>query len=161
MVLISSPCSITGILKRSAKFIGLPPESTEYFIHKIGENIGRLSEALNVAELIKSVNTQALIIHDKNDLEVPYSDAVAIRSLVSTTGFSHRLIIRQASVWQSIVNVITSQGSARSINTVAISFAISAESLLPLTWASTIAPSNNKFSCLASNTGSLIPASSA
>jgi hypothetical protein len=113
MVLVSSPCSITGVLKRSAKFIGLPPESTEYFIHKIGENIGRSSEALNVAELIKSVNTQALIIHDKNDLEVPYSDAVAIRknwrgaSLVSTTGFSHRLIIRQASVWQSIVKFIT------------------------------------------------------
>jgi hypothetical protein len=61
MVLVSSPCSITGVLKRSAKFIGLPPESTEYFIHKIGENIGRSSEALNVAELIKSVNTQALL----------------------------------------------------------------------------------------------------
>jgi hypothetical protein len=114
MVLVSSTCSLTGVLKRSAKFIGLPPESTEYCIHKIGENIGRSSEALNVAELIKSVNTQALIIHDKNNLEVPYSDAVAIRknwrgaSLVSTIGFSHRLIIKQASVWQLIVKFITS-----------------------------------------------------
>jgi esterase/lipase len=114
VVLISSPSSITGVLQRFAKFIGLPPESTEYFIHKIGENVGRSPEALNVAELIKSVSSQALIIHDHNDLEVPYGDAVAIQenwqgaSLISTTGFGHRLIIRQASVWQSIVKFITS-----------------------------------------------------
>jgi hypothetical protein len=114
VVLVSSPSSITGVLQRFAKFIGLPPESTEYFIHKIGDNVGLSSEALNVAELIKSVNSQALIIHDRNDIEVPYSDAVAIQknwqgaSLVSTSGFGHRLIIRQASVWQSIVKFIAS-----------------------------------------------------
>jgi pimeloyl-ACP methyl ester carboxylesterase len=114
VVLISSPSSITGVLQRFARFIGLPPESTQCFIRKVGENVGRSPEALNVAELIKSVSSRALIIHDHNDLEVPYSDAVAIQknwqgaSLVSTTGYGHRLIIRQVNVWQSIVKFIAS-----------------------------------------------------
>lgn len=114
VVLISSPSSIEGVLKRFARYIGLPQKSTENFIQKIGDNVGRSAESLNVAELIQSVSSKGLIIHDQDDIEVPHSDAVAIKEnwkgakLISTSGYGHRWIIRQADVWGSILEFIES-----------------------------------------------------
>jgi esterase/lipase len=114
VVLISSPSSIAGVLKRFARYIGLPKKSTENFIHKISDNVGRSAESLNVAELIKSVSSQGLIIHDQDDIEVPHSEALAIKEnwkgsrLLSTKGYGHRWIIRQSDVWDSILKFIKS-----------------------------------------------------
>ena len=86
----------------------------EKFLDMIGENVGRSAKALNVAELIKSVSSKGLIIHDQDDIEVPYSEALAIKEnwkgsrLLSTSGYGHRWILRQSDVWDSILKFIKS-----------------------------------------------------
>jgi hypothetical protein len=71
VVLISSPSSIESVLKRFAKFIGLPTKSTQRFLHLVEEVVGRSVEALNIAKLIQSNSSKGLIIHDQDDIEIP------------------------------------------------------------------------------------------
>jgi alpha-beta hydrolase superfamily lysophospholipase len=71
VVLISSPSSIESVLKRFAKFIGLPTKSTQRFLDLVEEVVGRSVEALNIAKLIQSNSSKGLIIHDQDDIEIP------------------------------------------------------------------------------------------
>lgn len=112
VVLISSPSSIESVLKRFAKFIGLPTKSTQRFLNLVGENVGRSAESLNIAKLIQSNSSKGLIIHDKDDIEIPYADAKTIEQnwkgakLISTQGYGHRSILRQKDVWASIMDFV-------------------------------------------------------
>lgn len=112
VVLISSPSSIESVLKRFAKFIGLPNKSTQRFLNLVGENVGRSAESLNIAKLIQSNSSKGLIIHDQDDIEIPYADAKTIEKnwkgakLISTKGYGHRSILRQKDVWASIMGFV-------------------------------------------------------
>jgi len=112
VVLISSPSSIESLLKRFAKFIGLPGKSTQQFLRLIGEKVGRPANALDIAKLIQLNSSQGLIIHDRDDIEVPYQDAKSIERnwqgarLISTQGYGHRAILRQEDVWHSIMGFV-------------------------------------------------------
>jgi esterase/lipase len=112
VVLISSPSSIESVLKRFAKFIGLPTKSTQRFLHLVEEVVGRSVEALNIAKLIQSNSSKGLIIHDQDDVEIPYEDAKTIEQnwkgakLISTQGYGHRSILRQEDVWASIMGFV-------------------------------------------------------
>jgi pimeloyl-ACP methyl ester carboxylesterase len=112
VVLISSPSSIESILKRFANFIGLPTKSTQHFLHLVEEKVGRSVEALNIAKLIQSNSSKGLIIHDQDDIEIPYADAKTIKQnwkcskLISTQGYGHRSILRQKDVWASIIGFV-------------------------------------------------------
>lgn len=112
VVLISSPSSIESVLKRFAKFIGLPAKSTQCFLHLVGESVGRSLEELDIAKLIQSNSSKGLIIHDKDDIEIPYADAKTIEKnwkgakLISTQGYGHRSILKQKDVWSSIMSFV-------------------------------------------------------
>jgi pimeloyl-ACP methyl ester carboxylesterase len=112
VVLISSPSSIESVLKRFARFIGLPKRSTDKFLNLVGENVGRPAKELDIAELIKQTYSDGLIIHDQNDIEIPFENAKAIKRnwngsrLLSTQGYGHRSILRQKDVWHAIVEFI-------------------------------------------------------
>lgn len=112
VVLISSPSSIESVLKRFARFIGLPEKSTQLFLNLVGEKVGRSAESLDIAKLIKTNTAKALIIHDKEDIEVPFEDGVSIQKnwegsrLLTTQGYGHRSILRQKEVWQSIIQFV-------------------------------------------------------
>lgn len=111
-VLISSPSSIESVLNRFARFIGLPDKSRQRFVSLIEQKVGRSAESLEIAKLIQSTSSRGLVIHDKQDMEVPYGEAKAIAqnwkgaTLLSTHGFGHRSILRQESVWQSIMGFV-------------------------------------------------------
>ncbi len=112
VVLISSPSSIESVLKRFAKFIGLPTKSTQRFLHLVGEQVGRSADALNIAKLIQANSSKGLIIHDQDDIEVPYADAKTIEQnwqgakLITTQGYGHRSIVRQEDVWATIMSFV-------------------------------------------------------
>lgn len=112
VVLISSPSSIESVLKRFAQFIGLPAKSTQLFLQLVGENVGRSADALDIAKLIKSTSSKGLIIHDRDDIEIPYADSKTIEQnwkgakLISTQGYGHRSILRQKDVWASIMGFV-------------------------------------------------------
>lgn len=111
-VLIASPSSIESVLNRFARFIGLPDKSRQTFIRLVEQKVGRSAASLEIAKLIQSSSTRGLVIHDEQDREVPFGEAKAIvqswkgASLLSTQGFGHRSILRQESVWQSIMGFV-------------------------------------------------------
>jgi pimeloyl-ACP methyl ester carboxylesterase len=107
-VLISSPSSIIGVLQRFAQLIGLPPKSASTFIRLVGEAVGVPAKNLNIAEKLKGLQHDGLIIHDIDDQEVPVGDAKSINrswtssKLILTRGFGHRSIVRQPKVWNQV-----------------------------------------------------------
>ena len=111
-VLISSPSSIESVLNRFARFIGLPDKSRALFVSMVEQTVGRSAKSLEIASLIQNNSSQGLVIHDEQDLEIPFDDAKAITqkwqgaNLLATQGFGHRAILRQDSVWQSIIGFL-------------------------------------------------------
>lgn len=107
-VLISSPSNIENVLIRFADFIGLPSKTKPLFVSAVEKEVGKPARTLNASENIQKSNSTCLIIHDQNDLEIPFSDAESIAkkrdeiSLLKTEGFGHRLIIRQPTVWKKV-----------------------------------------------------------
>jgi esterase/lipase len=112
VVLISSPSSIDNVLKRFASFIGLPKLSGKQFIAMVEENVGKSTELLNTAENISKLAIKGLVIHDKSDIEIPYTEALEITrnwdgaSLFATEGFGHRAIVRQPIVWEKTADFL-------------------------------------------------------
>ena len=114
-VLISSPSNIENVLIRFAEFIGLPSKAKTLFISAVEREVGKPAEALNASENIQKSNSEYLIIHDKHDIEIPFSEAEDIASnsdeisLLETEGFGHRLIIRQPTVWKKVAEFFAAE----------------------------------------------------
>lgn len=113
VVLISSPSSIENVLQRFARFVGLPRRSQHRFVRQVELSVGKPSWALNTACNIRNTAAKGLIIHDRADSEIPFSEAEQIlnewqsASLYATDGFGHRAIVRQPLVWKKVVEFMT------------------------------------------------------
>ena len=65
--------------------------------------------------IIKNVTIPSLLIHDENDEEVPYEQALELKqagqncSLVTTSKLGHRLILRNPSVVKKVVNFVSAE----------------------------------------------------
>ena len=108
VVLISSPASIDRVLQRFSEFIGLPKRSRDQFVQLVEEAVGIPASELNTANNLSRSGSKGLVIHDRNDPEIPYDEALEIvgkwpaSSLFSTEGFGHRAIVRQDLVWNKV-----------------------------------------------------------
>lgn len=108
IVLISSPSSIEAVLKGFCQFVHLPHRSTALFMHIIERAVGKPTSILNTADNMRNSTSTGLIIHDKADLEIPFSESLLISkawssaSHFSTNGYGHRAVLRQPEVWQKV-----------------------------------------------------------
>ena len=115
-VLISAPSSIEGVLQRFGRFIGLPAFTVQKFIQRVENSVGRPVRSLEVSHRVRTLTTQALVIHDETDEEVPFADAQKIAenwhgaTLVATRGYGHRAIVRQPEVWQQVARFVGQGG---------------------------------------------------
>lgn len=100
LVLISGPGSIESVLKRFCKFIGISTKSTDLFLTYIGEYVGMSPIELDEKLLQMRSSIPTLVIHDKNDLEVPFKDTNSTLTiftnseLLITNGLGHRKILK-------------------------------------------------------------------
>jgi len=112
VVLISSPSSIESVLKRFAKFVGLPKNSAHEFVRLVEEAVGKPARALDTAANLRDNTSEGLVIHDMEDREIPYREALEIvkhwksSSLFSTEGYGHRAIVRQDRVWNKVAEFL-------------------------------------------------------
>lgn len=113
VVLISSPSSIENVLGRFAGFVGLPTRSKQRFVSMVEEAVGKPAWALNTACNIRNTPAKGLIIHDRADREIPFSEAEQIvkewqsASLYATDGYGHRAIVRQPAVWKKVAEFLS------------------------------------------------------
>jgi len=112
LVVVGIPDSIERIFYEFAAALGLSPEvakiNIDYLEDIYGMNIHKISGSHNAARL----DIPVLIIHDKDDKEVPYTEAVNIAKhlkkgeLVLTEGLGHRRIIRDPAILKKILDFL-------------------------------------------------------
>ena len=113
-VVLLSPSSHLGhALTRFQELLGLPPRAAAGLKRKIERRFGEtIWEDTAGSELVRGVDVPALIVHDREDPQVPLEDSETLVStwsgatLVTTESLGHGRILRDENVIQQTVSFI-------------------------------------------------------
>ncbi|WP_331050881.1 alpha/beta fold hydrolase [Gemmatimonas sp.] len=112
-VTIASPASLRDVLDRYVAVMQLPPRATSHFMQNFHHHVVRRGHRpVDVLELLQTVHTDALVIHARDDREVPFSDGERIAAhwpraaLMPVDGLGHRRILRDAAVVDATVDFL-------------------------------------------------------
>ncbi|QSP93910.1 alpha/beta fold hydrolase [Marinobacter salinisoli] len=112
LVLVSSPATIEGVLRRFARFLNLGDRSTSHFISAMEETVGLGVDRLDLVALAHAVSTPVLVIHDESDAEVPAAESMALQRAFSqsrsfrTNGLGHSRLLQHADVTREIMQFL-------------------------------------------------------
>ena len=112
-VSISQPPNIRWLLEFYCRFVGVPARVETRVMGLIEKRFGHdVWRLLRVEELVKSVAIKALVVHDKNDTEVPFEQGQFIAAawpgadFFATKGLGHYRVLRAPDVVQVAVRFI-------------------------------------------------------
>ncbi|MCC1496100.1 alpha/beta fold hydrolase [Alcanivorax sp. 1008] len=114
MILISSPATIEGVLNRFARFLNLGKRSKNHFIRAMEKTVGMPVEKLNLALIAEAEKIPVLLIHDKNDQEIPASESESLllafenSQIFRTIGWGHSRLLQNPAVTQKIMQFLDS-----------------------------------------------------
>lgn len=113
LVLMSAPSSTRKVAARFADLLHLPPSVVERMGRFIQEQFGRSAESFSLLEAGRHLPVhRALLLHDRQDINVPFVDAEEIArhwpelEFHPTTGLGHNRIMREPVVIQQVVEFI-------------------------------------------------------
>jgi pimeloyl-ACP methyl ester carboxylesterase len=101
-VIVAAPRGPTDYFHRFCEALRLPPGVRDATRARLQRRLGLTLEDFDLARRVSA--TPLLVLHDRDDREVPWSDGDAIArawpgaALVSTRGLGHRRILRDAGV---------------------------------------------------------------
>ncbi len=110
-VLISSPSSIQRVLRSFASHVQLPPRAEQAFFEQMEQLVGQPAEELDVGAL--ALRPATLVMHSRDDREVPFTEAEAIArgwphaGLLALDGLGHRRILRDEGAIEAVVESIS------------------------------------------------------
>jgi pimeloyl-ACP methyl ester carboxylesterase len=111
-VTIGAPASVGGVLHRFANYVGLPSRAESAFRRAVVGAVGRPVEEVSVDVIAAGIAQPVLLVHDVDDVEVPFSEATALERLLpnatlfSTRGLGHRRVIRDAAVAEKVAQFV-------------------------------------------------------
>ncbi len=111
-VLLSPPRSVAWFFRRFCDGLSLPPPVEDAIRARLRRRYGVAPEDFDLCRRPAEGSTPLLVVHDRNDREVPWTDGEAIAqawpgaTLLSTRGLGHRGILRDASVGASIASFV-------------------------------------------------------
>ena len=100
VVLISSPSRMYDVLMLFAQFIGLPSKAASFFVKAVEDEVGRRAADLHVTKVFENLKPRALVIHSKNDSQVPFKNHTRIMNAcpdfesLTPDHLGHRRIVR-------------------------------------------------------------------
>ncbi len=103
-VLIAPFSASPDFVARFAEIVNLPDRARDRMIRNIERRFAMRFEDLYIPALVASFRTPAMIIHDREDLDIPYSEGEAIAkawpgaALVEVEGVGHHGIMRDDEV---------------------------------------------------------------
>lgn len=105
VALVAGPSSVEDILKRALAGFRLGGRTAEVFWELCARKVGVHVRDLDLRALAAGLgHVPALVVHDRDDAEIPYSDAEALAAvwpgvrLMTTEGLGHRRILRDDAV---------------------------------------------------------------
>ncbi|MFZ2102774.1 MAG: alpha/beta hydrolase [Oricola sp.] len=111
LVMIASPNSMPSFFRLFGRVAGLPKATQEAFERKVLTLLGQSLDCLVASEQLKDYQRPVLVVHDMDDTDVLYADALRIAqagahvSLRTTSGLGHRRILKDPGVLADICRV--------------------------------------------------------
>ncbi len=103
-VCIAAPSCMYLVLKAFSRHIGLSEKCTTRFLRHVETEVGKPSRELNVGSIFAKLKPEVLLIHARNDQEVPYCSLEQIKQsypdllTYSPTDLGHQRIVRDTTV---------------------------------------------------------------
>jgi len=97
LILIGAPSEFTGVLKRYTDMLGYNQRIIKQINAVVIERFGAEPSTFSTAKFLETLTLKGLIIHDEDDMVIPYKDALQIKSsfkdstLITTKGLGHSL----------------------------------------------------------------------
>ena len=97
LILLGAPSNFVGVFDRYVKMMGYNKRLSKSIDDIIYERFNNKPEHYNAAKFSETIAAQGLLIHDKHDKVIPYSDAEDFKNfyknakLITTEGFGHGL----------------------------------------------------------------------
>lgn len=97
IILLGAPSEFKDIMKRYTDMLSYNQRVISELEHTIVERFGSSADTFSTARFLSSIESEGLIIHDKNDPIIPYNDALRIKDsfknsrLITTKGLGHSL----------------------------------------------------------------------
>ncbi|SFL88589.1 alpha/beta fold hydrolase [Marinobacter zhejiangensis] len=104
LALVSGPATFEGLLRRFARLMRMSSRAEQRFLSQMERTVGLPLSALDITERAKLIHVPTLVIHDRNDREVPFECAGRLAQSLSrsevfpTDGLGHNRILRDAEV---------------------------------------------------------------
>jgi pimeloyl-ACP methyl ester carboxylesterase len=118
---LGAPAALRRVLARFAEWVALPAPAAEAFLDTVNRHVGVDADEMDVARFAGRLGFDGLVVHDRDDREVPFSEAQALtaawpaaRSLF-TTGLGHNRLLADAGVVDATVRFLTAAPSLRRV----------------------------------------------
>ena len=111
-VLIAPPSDVVVFSQAFADFVGLPPRAHAAMRRNLETRLRMRWDDLHVPTLARELRVPVLVVHDREDTDVPFLHAEEIvgswpsARLVATTGLGHRAILRDPAVARATVEFL-------------------------------------------------------
>jgi pimeloyl-ACP methyl ester carboxylesterase len=111
-VLVSPPRSVGAYFRRFSDALALPATLEEAIRARLRRRYGVAPEDFDLCRRTGDGSTPVLVVHDRDDREVPWADGEAVarawpRATLSTTsGLGHRGVLRDAGVGASVASFV-------------------------------------------------------
>ncbi|MCH9691164.1 MAG: alpha/beta hydrolase [Gammaproteobacteria bacterium] len=119
LVLLASPANMLDNLQAFADFMKLPKKCTEIFINGIGITVGCPADELDVGKMLSTGQPEVLLVHDRNDIEVPFSSMARIYKKLSnartweSSSLGHRKLVRDPDIATIVAQFVGTGDIAR------------------------------------------------
>ena len=123
VVLVSPPADLVGYSRRFARWYWMPEAVRRAMQSAIEERYGVLWENLEVARLAPRLHAPALVIHDRDDRMVPWTQGAQVAHLwhgarlMSTDGLGHGRILGNDAVTRAAADFIAGRSAVAPIAT--------------------------------------------
>jgi TAP-like protein len=113
VALIAPPAGFRGYLERFSDACGLTAGARDRLNRRLTARAGVPPEALDLSRFAGDLPLAALVVHDREDAEVPWAEGAAIAAawpeaeLVTTRGLGHRRILRDPAVVARVTAFLT------------------------------------------------------
>lgn len=111
-VLVASPTRVSSAFHAFSEFFDLPSEVREALPHAVEDRFALRLEELELSRLAARVDAKTLVVHDRDDRDVPFASGEHLAStlrdarLFATKGLGHRKILRDARVIEEIASFV-------------------------------------------------------